>query len=83
MESTPDNLPERLMWFHETTKNNPLMGVFAPLVEAAEEIKRLRKLAGDLADQWASCEAERNPQDFHEFGPCQLMQEGLALRTNK
>lgn len=38
MESTPENLPERLMWFHEHRS----VAFMAPLVEAAEEIERLR-----------------------------------------
>lgn len=42
MESTPENLPERLMWFHEAIKDRPFVGVAAPIVEAAEEIRRLR-----------------------------------------
>jgi hypothetical protein len=42
MESTPENLPDRLMWFHEQSKTLPSVLIAAPLVEAAEEIKRLR-----------------------------------------
>lgn len=50
------------------------------LLGAATEIERLRKLAGDMAEQWAYCEADRCPDDFRFFGPCQLMREGLELR---
>ena len=50
-------------------------------LSAADEIDRLRKLAGEMAEQWASCEADRSPDDWRWFGPCQLMREGLALRN--
>lgn len=52
------------------------------LESAAKEIDRLCKLAGDIAEQWANCEADRSPDDWRWFGPCQLMKEGLALKTN-
>lgn len=50
------------------------------LLGAATEIERLRKLGGDMAEQWAYCEADRCPDDFRFFGPCPLMREGLELR---
>lgn len=50
------------------------------LAEARAEIERLKKLCGDLADNWASCEAERNPEDYAQWGPCSLMLQGLAYR---
>lgn len=45
---------------------------------ARDEIERLRKLLGEVTDQWSSCEYERNPQDFEQFGECQLMQQARA-----
>lgn len=44
---------------------------------AADEIEQLRKLLSDVTEQWASCENDRNPQDFEQFGPCQLMRQAL------
>lgn len=38
MESTRENLPERLRWFHR----NPDKILWAPIVEAADEIDALR-----------------------------------------
>jgi len=55
--------------------------VSSVLIQAADEMDRLRKLAGDIAEQWANCEADRSPDDFRWFGPCQLMREGLALKA--
>ena len=42
--STPENLPARLMWFHERLRagESTVICLAAPFVEAAEEIERLR-----------------------------------------
>lgn len=47
MESTPQNLPDRLRAFHALAKDRPALAVAAPIMEAAEEIDRLRELAGE------------------------------------
>ena len=44
VESTPENLPDRLMAYHEMGKQKPHVLMMAPLVEAAAEITRLRGL---------------------------------------
>jgi hypothetical protein len=62
MESTPENLPDRLMWFHEHSKTLPSVLIAAPLVEAAEEIKMLRATIRrfiDLAESYPD-----NPNDI-------------------
>lgn len=46
MESTRKNLPERLRWFHR----NPQVMLAAPIVEAADEIDRLRDLIRTLVE---------------------------------
>ena len=43
MDSTIVNLPDRLMHFHALAKGQPAYAVFAPIVEAAEEIRWLRR----------------------------------------
>ena len=48
MESTHENLPDRLRWFHENGKINPAVLMAAPLFEAADEIEQLRKLVIEL-----------------------------------
>lgn len=45
-QSTPENLPGRLMWFDKAIRDGKpfMICIAAPFVEAAEEIKRLRRL---------------------------------------
>ncbi len=50
MESTRDNLPDRLRYFSDMGKDVPKVMVMAPLIEAAEEIERLRALLNGRDD---------------------------------
>ena len=43
LESTPENLPQRLRIFHALAMDRPALAAAAPIIEAAEEIERLRK----------------------------------------
>jgi hypothetical protein len=43
--------------------------------EALAEIERLRDLLRHAVEQWANAEMELHPQDWHEHGAGQLMQE--------
>lgn len=65
MGSTRANLPERLRWFHRTIKDNPLMAPFAPIVEAADEIDKLRELLAraDAVSTWETTAEGRSFQD--------------------
>jgi hypothetical protein len=55
MESTPDNLPERLMHFHRLSKDMPSALVAAPIVEAAEHIATLRKTLHAIVEMIDDC----------------------------
>ncbi len=48
MESTRENLPQRLYHFHTIGKDRPGTLIAAPLIEAAEEILRLRRQREEL-----------------------------------
>ena len=55
MESTPDNLPERLMAYHRVGKDKPLALAAAPIVEAAEHIIALRKTLHAIVEMIDDC----------------------------
>jgi hypothetical protein len=55
MESTPDNLPERLMHFHRLGKEMPQTMMAAPIVEAAEHIIALRKALHAIVEMIDDC----------------------------
>jgi hypothetical protein len=55
MESTPDNLPERLMHFHRIGKDQPSVLIAAPLVEAADHIAALRKTLHAIVEMIDDC----------------------------
>ena len=42
VESTRRNLPDRLRHMSDVAKGHPIYAVFAPIIEAADEIDRLR-----------------------------------------
>lgn len=53
VESTPENLPDRLMAYHEMGKQKPHVLMMAPLVEAAAEITRLRAALAQRTEECA------------------------------
>jgi hypothetical protein len=55
MESTPDNLPERLMHFHRIGKDQPSVLIAAPLVEAADHIAAMRKTLHAIVEMIDDC----------------------------
>ena len=55
MQSTPDNLPERLLHFHRIGTDKPGALIAAPLVEAATHIIALRKALHAIVEMIDDC----------------------------